>query len=63
MQQLDFFDKNAEFYLHSEHQKLKTTVDKLRGSLFSHVSELHTELLDLKKEMFRLRETNANPVQ
>jgi len=50
MQQLDLFDKTPEFFLYGELEKVKTSMDRQRRAIFSILSEMQEQILQLKEK-------------
>jgi len=50
MNQMDLFDKSHDFYIFSEIQKMKTSLDKRTRALFSLMAELQNEILNMKEK-------------
>lgn len=50
MNQMDLFDKTHDFYFFDQLQKVKTSMDKRTRALFSLMSELQNEILNLKEK-------------
>lgn len=48
MQQLDFFRENEVDYLFGEVSKLQNSTDKTRRAIFAHLSELQSQIIELK---------------
>ncbi len=51
MQQLDLFGKNDQtIYLYSEIEKLKSSTDRRCRAIFALLSEIQSQILDMKEK-------------
>lgn len=61
MQQLDLFDEDKIFYLYSEINNIKNSTDRQRRAIFSILTEMQDELIDLRKKMENYKNDETLP--